>query len=214
MPRTVSSQRALWQAIVPLALAASTLTAAPVASAQGSAILGPVDGKELAETDLERVVVGKVAPDFTLAKMGGGTATLSSMRGKKNVVLVFYRGYWCPFCITQLKEMRSLLSEELKKDTELLVVSIDDDKGMETAVTRISADGTTPDYTFLSDPTHAVIARYGVMNPAGSRRGIPHPATYVIDKKGVVQWRDVQTDYKIRPTNSAVLTAVKSLSSR
>jgi peroxiredoxin len=214
MSRTVLSPIALRRALAALALTFAGAATAPVALAQGSAMLGPVDGKELAETDLDRVVVGKAAPDFTLTKMGGGTATLSSMRGRKNVVLVFYRGYWCPFCITQLKEMRSLLSEELKKDTELLVVSIDDDKGMETAVTRISADGTKPDYTFLSDPDHAVIARYGVMNPAGSRRGIPHPATYVIDKKGVVQWRDVQTDYKVRPTNSAVLTAVKALSSR
>ncbi len=214
MSRTVLPSKILRQVFASLAFAGCTAATAPMAFAQGSAMLGPVDGKELSETDLERVVVGKAAPDFTLTKMGGGTATLSSMRGKKNVVLVFYRGYWCPFCITQLKEMRSLLSDELKKDTELLVVSIDDDKGMETAVSRISADGTKPDYTFLSDPDHAVIARYGVMNPAGSRRGIPHPATYVIDKKGIVQWRDVQTDYKIRPTNNAVLTAVKSLSSR
>jgi peroxiredoxin len=213
MARTIVSRR-ISRSLVRLAFFAAALATSSAVNAQGSAMLGPVDGKELAETDLERVVVGKAAPDFTLTRMGGGTATLSAMRGKKNVVLVFYRGYWCPFCITQLKELRSLLSDELKKDTELLVVSIDDDKGMETAMTRISADGTKPDYTFLSDPDHAVIARYGVMNPAGSRRGIPHPATYVIDKKGVVQWRDVQTDYKIRPTNGAVLTAVKALSSR
>jgi len=184
------------------------------AHAQSSAMLGPVGGKEMPATDIERVAVGTMAPDFTLAKFGGGTTTLSSMRGKKNVVLVFYRGYWCPYCITQLKEMRTMLSEELKQDTEMLVVSIDDDKGTQTAVTRISADGMKPDFAFLSDPDHAVIARYGVMNPAGTRRGIPHPATYVIDKKGMVRWRDIQTDYKIRPTNSAVLTAVQALPSR
>ena len=113
--------------------------------------------------------------------------------------------------IKQLKEMRTLLSNELKKDTELLVVSIDDEKGTEIALTRIAADGVKPDFAFLSDPDHAVIARYGVLNPAGTRLGIPHPATYVIDKKGVVRWRDVQTDYKIRPTNEQVLTAVQAL---
>ena len=107
-----------------------------------------------------------------------------------------------------------MLSDELKQDTEMLVVSIDDEKGTQTAVTRISADGMKPDFVFLSDPDHAVIARYGIMNPAGSRRGIPHPATYVIDKKGVVRWRDVQTDYKIRPANAAVLSAVQALPKR
>lgn len=206
--------RAVRLACLPMALAAATLVAPAYAQTTTSTMLGPVDGKDMAETDIERVAVGAMAPDFTLARFGGGTTTLSSMRTKKNVVLVFYRGYWCPYCIAQLKEMRSLLTDELKKDTEMLVVSIDDDKGTQTAITRITADGMKADFTFLSDPDHAVIARYGVTNPAGSRRGIPHPATYVIDKKGVVRWRDVQTDYKIRPTNAAVLTAVTSLSSR
>ncbi len=207
--------RAVRLACLPIALVAATaLTASAHAQSAASAMLGPVDGKDMTETDIDRVAVGAFAPDFTLARFGGGTTTLSSMRGTKNVVLVFYRGYWCPYCIAQLKEMRTMLTDELKKDTEMLVVSIDDDKGTQTTITRITADGTKADFSFLSDPDHAVIARYGVMNPAGSRRGIPHPATYVIDKKGVVRWRDIQTDYKIRPTNAAVLTAVTSLSSR
>lgn len=207
--------RTLRLACLPVALGtAAALSPARSLSAQAPAMLGPVDGKDLAATDIERVAVGAMAPDFTLAKFGGGTVTLSSMRGKKNVVLVFYRGYWCPYCINQLKEMRTLLTDELKKDTEMLVVSIDDDKGTQTAITRIAADGMKPDFAFLSDPEHTVIARYGILNPAGTRRGIPHPATYVIDKKGMVQWKDIQTDYKIRPTNAAVLTAVKTLSAR
>jgi peroxiredoxin len=209
----MSLPRTLWRRLrlvsLPVALALASTLSAQTVTAQTP--LGPVDGKDLAATDIERVAIGAMAPDFTLARFGGGTSTLSSMRGKKNVVLVFYRGYWCPYCIKQLQEMRTLLTDELKQDTEMLVVSIDDDKGTQTAMTRITADGMKADFTFLSDPDHAVIARYGVMNPAGSRRGIPHPATYVIDKKGMVRWRDIQTDYKVRPTNAAVLAAVKSL---
>lgn len=207
---------------LPIAVALSVASIAQSAYAQQGAMattsngqLGPVDGKDLEPTDIERIAIGKAAPDFTLARYGGGTVTLSQYRGKKNVVLVFYRGYWCPYCINQLREMRSLLSDELKKDTELLVVSIDGENETKMAVTRIAKDdGVQPDFSFLSDPEHAVIARYGVLNPAGSRKGIPHPATYVIDKKGVVRWRDVQTDYKIRPTNTAVLTALQSVSSK
>ena len=56
--------------------------------------LGPVDGRELAATDLERVAVGSVAPDFSLQTISGDTLTLSSFRGEKDVVLVFYRGHW------------------------------------------------------------------------------------------------------------------------
>ncbi len=171
-------------------------------------MLGPVDGRDMTPTDIERVAVGSMAPDFTLAKYGGGTVKLSDLRGKKNAVLVFYRGQWCPYCIRQLKELRTLLDEQLKQDTELLVISVDGEKETKMAVTRIAADGGEPDFAFLSDADHAVISRYGVLNPSGSRRGIPHPAAYIIDKQGVVRWRDVQTDYKVRPTNQMILAAL------
>lgn len=56
--------------------------------------LGPKDTSQLPPSDLNRVKVGDEAPDFTLEKEAGKTVTLSEFRGKKTVVLVFYRGYW------------------------------------------------------------------------------------------------------------------------
>jgi len=46
-----------------------------------------------APADLNRVIAGTLAPDFELPSASGGRLRLSSLRGK-NVVLVFYRGYW------------------------------------------------------------------------------------------------------------------------
>jgi cytochrome oxidase Cu insertion factor (SCO1/SenC/PrrC family) len=56
--------------------------------------LGPLDGQNLPPVDLERVSTGMPAPDFTLESKDGELVRLSSFKGKKNVVLVFYRGYW------------------------------------------------------------------------------------------------------------------------
>lgn len=56
--------------------------------------LGPKDATNLPPTDLERVKAGDQAPDFTLENMDGKRISLSDFRGKKNVVLVFYRGHW------------------------------------------------------------------------------------------------------------------------
>jgi len=56
--------------------------------------LGPRDGQDLPPTDLERVAVGTMAPDFSLPTIAGDTLTLSALRGASNVVLVFYRGHW------------------------------------------------------------------------------------------------------------------------
>jgi len=56
--------------------------------------LGPKDGGELRPTELDRVKIGEKAPDFTLEDADGKSISLSDFRGKKSVVLVFYRGYW------------------------------------------------------------------------------------------------------------------------
>lgn len=69
-----------------------TLAAAPLGAQQ--AALGPADGAGLPPTDTARVAVGTLAPDFTLAAHMRGRVTLSQFRGKKNVILVFYRGHW------------------------------------------------------------------------------------------------------------------------
>jgi cytochrome oxidase Cu insertion factor (SCO1/SenC/PrrC family) len=55
---------------------------------------GPKDAAQLPATDLGRVAIGTEAPDFTLEDQAGKPITLSEFRGKKSVVLVFYRGYW------------------------------------------------------------------------------------------------------------------------
>ena len=78
-------QRWLIAPFVIVALATTT------ANAQS---LGPKDGAGLAPADTARVAVGSAAPDFSLAAFDGSTVTLSDFRGRKNVVLVYYRGHW------------------------------------------------------------------------------------------------------------------------
>ena len=70
-------------------------------------------------------------------------------------------------------------------------------------------DGKAPRFLFLSDPGHRVIDRYGLWNPEG--KGWPHPATYVIDHDGVVRWKVVEVNFKVRPTNEQIVQALKGL---
>ncbi len=65
------------------------LTASPL-----FAQLGPKDSISGSATELDRIKVGQAAPDFALENVEGKTINLSDFRGKKAVVLVFYRGYW------------------------------------------------------------------------------------------------------------------------
>jgi len=93
MKRRRGGAAALFFTVLAL-LACDPSGGAPGRGAGAEPELGPVDGRELAATDLERVRVGEPAPDFTLASLAGPRVTLSDYRGQKNVVLVFYRGHW------------------------------------------------------------------------------------------------------------------------
>jgi cytochrome oxidase Cu insertion factor (SCO1/SenC/PrrC family) len=75
-------------------LTISVLVLAGLMSAAAFAQLGPKEPTTQPATDLNRVKVGQPAPDFALEDSDGKAITLSDLRGKKSVVLVFYRGYW------------------------------------------------------------------------------------------------------------------------
>jgi peroxiredoxin len=64
-------------------------------------------------------------------------------------------------------------------------------------------------FVFLEDKDHKVINRYGIFNPDGN--GWPHPATYVIDREGIVRWKFVEVDYTKRPTNAQILAQLKKI---
>ena len=159
------------------------------------------------------VAVGEQAPDFTLTDLDGNQVTISSWRGQSATVLVFYRGYWCPYCARQLAELRTLLKANQR--IRLLAVSVDDADQTRELVRKITSDGNGPvTYTMLSDPGHKVIDAYGLHDPTydGTKfEGIPHPAVYVIDKNGTVTWAKVESDYKIRPSNSDIRAALDKL---
>jgi cytochrome oxidase Cu insertion factor (SCO1/SenC/PrrC family) len=59
-----------------------------------SAQTGSKDEIKQPATDLDRMKVGQPAPDFTLEDSDGKSVSLADYRGKKNVVLIFYRGHW------------------------------------------------------------------------------------------------------------------------
>src|SRR5258708_39460710 len=77
--------------------------------AQAGAALGVRSNKIDEPKRVEPVSVGEEAPDFTLGDMQGNHVALSAAKGKVPTVLVFYRGYWCPFCAHQTSELRSRL---------------------------------------------------------------------------------------------------------
>ena len=129
------------------------------------------------------VDVGQEAPDFELNDQHGHPVRLSSMRGAKNVVLVFYPLAFSGVCSGELSAMRDEFPEVSRDDVELLTVSVDS-----TYTHRAWADRENFNFGLLSDfwPHGDVAKLYGVFD---ENRGVSIRGTFIIDKSGVVRWK-------------------------
>jgi peroxiredoxin len=131
------------------------------------------------------VEVGDEAPDFELPDQHGTPVKLSSFRGAKNVVLVFYPLAFSPVCSGELCALREDFPEVSSGDAELLTVSVD---SMFTH--RAWAEAENFQFGLLADfwPHGAVATEYGVFN---TEKGLAIRGTFIIDKQGIVRWKVV-----------------------
>jgi peroxiredoxin len=131
------------------------------------------------------VEVGQQAPDFELKDQHGTPVRLSSFRGKKNVVLVFYPLAFSGTCTGELCAIRDEFPEVTRDDVELLTVSVDSGYAL-----RAWSESEHFAFSMLSDfwPHGDVARAYGVFNDT---RGVATRGTFIIDKDGVVRWKVV-----------------------
>ena len=130
--------------------------------------------------------IGNEAPDFTLKNQHGEDITLSSFRGEKNVVLVFFPFAFSGICTGELCEIRDNLDDFVTDDAEVLAVSCD-----HMFSNRAFADRDGYIFSILSDfwPHGAVSQAYGTFNDGA---GAPNRGTFVVDREGILRWQVVQ----------------------
>ena len=128
------------------------------------------------------ISVGDEAPDFELRDQNAQTHQLSSYRGSKNVVLVFYPFAFTGVCTGEMCSIRDDIGSLQNDDTQVLAISCDT-----VASLRVFAEREAFDFPLLSDywPHGEVAKAYGVFNEA---LGAADRGTFVIDKQGVVRW--------------------------
>jgi len=126
------------------------------------------------------VKVGDQAPDFTLKDQHGNDVTLSSFRGEKNVVVVFYPFTFTGVCEGELCSLRDDIGTFETSAAQVVAISCDTRHAQAQWAER---QGFT--FPVLSDfwPHGAVAQAYGVFNEA---LGCANRATFVIDKTGTV----------------------------
>ncbi len=131
------------------------------------------------------VEVGSIAPDFALKDQHGQVVTLSSFKGAKNVVLLFYPFAFSGTCTGELCSMRDDLSAFQNDDVQLLAVSADTVFSQ-----KVFAEREGYEFPVLSDywPHGAVAKAYGIFD---EDRGCAIRGTFVIDKEGIIRWEVV-----------------------
>lgn len=128
------------------------------------------------------VEVGQEAPDFELRNQFGTPVRLSSFRGAKNVVIMFYPKAFTAMCTGELCAIRDEPSVFENGDTVVLGISCDT-----TATLKVFAEQEGYEFQLLSDfwPHGEVTQLYGVLFDKG---GFPLRATFIVDKDGIVRW--------------------------
>lgn len=130
----------------------------------------------------EAIAVGTEAPDFELRDNNAQTHRLSSYRGDKNVVLVFYPFAFTGVCTGEMCAIRDDVASLQNDDTQVFAISCDT-----VASLRVFAEKEGLTYPLLSDfwPHGEVAKAYGVFNDT---LGAADRGTFVIDKAGIVRW--------------------------
>src|SRR6476620_10235061 len=87
----------------------------------------------------EGLFINSKAPDFKAKDQNGNEVSLKDMRKKGNVVVVFYRGNWCPFCNRFLSKLQDSLEIILDKGAQVVAITPEAPEGIDTTIAKTGA---------------------------------------------------------------------------
>jgi len=168
----------------------------------------------------EGLFLNSKAPDFKGKDQNGTDIRLKDLLKKGKVVLVFYRGEWCPYCNKNLKRLEDSL--QLIRDKGAMVIAVTPEQPESIAKT---IEKTKAEYSILHDVDLKIMKAYEVdfevpgntvtryrnggikLDEINGKNGnyLPVPATYIIDKEGNITYRFFNPDYKKRPAVKEIL---------
>jgi peroxiredoxin len=158
--------------------------------------------------------VGALAPEFELYDATGRLVSSQDMLALGPLVIKFFRGRWCPYCVTELETWRDLYGK--LREHEALMVAI----GPQTErQSDFMAGQHGLPFVLLSDPGCTLAEKFGLaytvpeylrehymsilinipfVNGESSWR-LPLPATYILDRGGRVIFAEAHADFRVRP---------------
>lgn len=172
-------------------------------------------------TQAKGLKVGETVTDFLAKDIFEKAYTLSNLTQNGNVVVIFIRGQWCPFCNKHLKELQEQFHKIYEKGASVVVVTPEKSEFIKKTIKKTGAE-----FTILFDENYKIAEAFDVLflpnkitrvmynNVLGAKlkeshsdnsEQLPIPATFIISKEMKVTWRHFDPDYKKRSKMADIL---------
>jgi len=166
---------------------------------------------------------GMAAPSFELQDASGKMVRSADLLALGPVVLNFFRGRWCPYCVTELEIWRDLYPDLRQRNALFVAVSPQMQRQNDFTVQQHSLP-----FAVLTDPGCALAEQFGIaytvpeyhrqhyrsimvnipfVNGEQSWR-LPLPAVFVIGTDGIIRFSEVHADFRVRPEPADVMAAI------
>ena len=164
--------------------------------------------------------VGDMAPDFNAKDQNGKTVSLKQALKNGPVVMLFYRGQWCPFCNKQLSRFSDSLSQLTAKGASVLAITPENAENVKKTIEKTKAsfpvledEGLTIMKLYkvnfaVDENTITKYKGYGIdFDKANGSNGanLPVPETYIIGQNGKIKYVFFNTDYRKRASVQEIL---------
>jgi peroxiredoxin len=183
--------------------------------------------QELLLTGIEKRIlpVGATAPEFRLKDSNSKWVRSADLLEIGPLVIKFFRGRWCPYCMTELETWRDLYGQLRERGALLVAIG----PQIERQSDFMAGQHGIP-FPILTDTGNRVAEQFGLVYtlPEYMREyyrsilvnipfvngdqswSLPLPATYVIGKDGTVLFAEAHADFRVRPEPEEVLSAVSA----
>ena len=147
--------------------------------------------------------IGQNAPAFTLPSSTGAPVDMGKAFGTKPVVLIFYRGIWCPFCQAQMTQLGADKAAFAKSGAAVYAISDEDPAAQK----KMQEQHGLKFVTFLSDKTGTAARQYaGVYDGKTTLK----PAVFVVGRDKKVHYAYCNENFRLRAADQDVLKAVQA----
>lgn len=164
--------------------------------------------------------VNDKAPEFSATDQKGEKIKLKKQLKKGSVVLVFYRGQWCPYCNKQLKQLEDSISFIKEKGASVIAITPELPENISKTIGKTNAsysilydDGLNIMKAYkvafqVDDKTVEKYKGYGIdFSKANGVNGanLPVPAVYIVNKNGKIIYRFFDVNYTKRSSVKDIL---------